>query len=70
MDQITAQLDKYLKDESTLKSTVDTINRLYKLSKSKGSKSEHTCFLCKSTIDDSALHGIEQNFLKKDAATQ
>jgi PP-loop superfamily ATP-utilizing enzyme len=59
-----------LKDESTLKSTVDTINRLYKLSKSKGSKTEHTCFLCKSSIDDAALQGIEQNFLKKDAATQ
>ncbi len=55
MEQITVQLDKYLKEESTLKSTIDTINRLYKLSKSKGNKTEHTCFLCKSTIDDSAL---------------
>ncbi len=33
---ITTHLDKYLKEDTTFKSTVETVKRLYKLSKSKG----------------------------------
>ncbi len=52
---ITTQLDKYLKEETTFKSTVETVKRLYKLSKSKAAGPSHTCFLCKSSIDDASL---------------
>jgi chaperonin GroEL (HSP60 family) len=67
---ITSQLDKYLKEETTFKSTVETVKRLYKLSKSKASGTSHTCFLCKSSIDDSALQAINDNFLKKDSQNE
>jgi septation ring formation regulator EzrA len=67
MKNITTQLDKYLKEETTFKSTVETIKRLYRLSKSKGNSSGHSCFLCKSSIDDKQLQAINDNFLKKEA---
>jgi hypothetical protein len=67
---ITTQLDKYLKEETTFKSTVETVKRLYKLSKSKGAGTSHTCFLCKSSIDDSSLQSISDNFLKKDSQNE
>jgi hypothetical protein len=59
-----------LKEETTFKSTVETVKRLYKLSKSKGSGTSHTCFLCKSSIDDQALQAINDNFLKKDSQNE
>lgn len=65
LKEITTQLDKYLKEETTFRSTVETIKKLYKLSKQKGPES-YSCFLCKSHIDENGLAGIEKNFLKKD----
>ena len=67
--KVTAHLDQYLQDETVFKSTVETIKKLYRLSKSKGEAQQHTCFLCKSSINDQSLASIETNFLKKDQAT-
>ena len=49
---IEQQLDKYVKEEVKLKSVVETIKKLHKMTvSSKAGAKDFTCYLCKSGIN-------------------
>lgn len=58
LSKISDSLDKYVKEEVKLKSVVETIKKLHKMtvsSKAKESSSSFTCYLCKSGINQESV---------------